>query len=164
MPISPLPLEVEGYYVRALHLDSNDDYDGNQPSVGEIEVDFRVFPHPEDSFRFQVAMLIDIDGEPPSLNEPYSLHIDLYAFFRFKAETAEEVVNRMIFSNAIPILYGIARGCVGQATGTAFHGPLMLPPYNFVELFNRKAAEIEKRQVSGVTSTPSDAEPAALQD
>jgi preprotein translocase subunit SecB len=144
MPISQTPLEVESYYVQSLRFDTNDSYVGERPSIGEIAVDFAVFNHPEDALRFQVTMLVGISETEAATNEPYAFHIDLYGFFRFKADTPEETVRKMVFSNAVPILYGIARGCIAQATATSLNGPFMLPPYNFVELVRRKAAAAKK--------------------
>lgn len=155
MPTSQTPLDIENYFVRALHFVANENYaeDGDTPS-GEIAVDYIVFTHPEDSLRFQVAMSIDIATSEATKNEPYSLHLDLYGFFRFKLDTEEEIVQKMLFSNAVPMLFGIARGCVGQATATAFNGPLMLPPYNFVELAKRKAeADKERRELAAADAT-----------
>jgi preprotein translocase subunit SecB len=144
MPISQVPLEIESYYVREIHLTTNTDYDPAAPSTGEVDVDFAVSSHPEKPTRFQVAMSISVSlDEKRETNEPYSLHMHLHGFFNFKAETEPETMQKMLFSNAVPIVYGIARGCVGQLTGTAFNGALMLPAFNFVALAEKKKAAKE---------------------
>ena len=156
MPISPLLLEIDGYHVLDIRLTANTGYDNDKPSVGGVDVDFDVYPHPEEPRRFHVSMSIDIAGDETS-NEPYALHLQLSGFFSFKPESTEETVTKMLFSNAVPILYGIARGCVGQVTGNALNGALMLPAFNFVELAQKKA-ERAHRETLTVEATP---EPAA---
>ena len=155
MPISQTPLEIEQYYVLTFRLGSNENYiDGNETD-GEIDVDYGVFAHPDDRLRFQVAMSIAIENLEGK-NEPYSLQLELYGYFRFKADTAEEVVKKMMFSNAVPILYGIARGYVGQATATAMNGPLVLPSYNFVALTARKVAKQREQEQQQLLTAPAD--------
>ncbi|HUP61399.1 MAG TPA: protein-export chaperone SecB [Thermoanaerobaculia bacterium] len=153
MPISQTPLDIEGYYVLTFHFGTNDSYVDEKDSTGEVAVDFAVFPHPEDSLRFQIAMSINIE-HAEDRNEPYSLELELYGFFRFKPDTSKDIVNKMLFSNAAPILYGIARGYVGQATATAMHGPLMLPSYNFVALAARKLAKEREQAQQLAQGTP----------
>lgn len=137
MPITPVLLEVDGYNVSAVRFDANPKYNDEQRSTGGIDVDFDVYPHVENPLLFHVAMTIDIAADEVC-NEPYGLYLHLNGYFSFKPEAPEETIRKMLFSNAVPILYGIARGYVGQLTGTAPHGPLMLPSVNFVELADRK--------------------------
>jgi preprotein translocase subunit SecB len=142
MPTSPLQLEIDSYYVREIHLATNTEYDPEQASTGELVVDFEVAPHPEEPYRFQVAMSVGVSlDEERTNNEPYSLHLVLNGYFSFKPDTTAETMHKMMFSNAVPIVYGIARGCVGQVTASAFNGPLMLPAYNFVAHAERKVKE-----------------------
>ena len=156
MPTTPVRLEIDHYSVKSVHLDANLDYDDEKPSMGGIDVDFGVYPTEPEPPTFHVTMTIDIADDKPA-NEPYALHLELGAFFHFKPDTPTEVANKMLFSNAVPILYGIARGCVGQITGTALNGPLMLPPFNFVELMQRKhdAYQQERASADTVSDEPS---------
>jgi preprotein translocase subunit SecB len=133
------PLDIESYYVRELHLKTNLDFDDDKPATGELDVDYDVLLHPDDPLRFQVGLSVAVGFDEQRTNEPYSLLVVIHGFFRFMEGTDDETKSRMMFSNAVPIMYGIARGCVGQATGTGFYGPLMLPPFNFVKLAQDKA-------------------------
>jgi preprotein translocase subunit SecB len=140
MPTTHVPLEVESYYVREWHLTTNSEYDYGRPAVGELDVDYGVFDHPDDSSRFQVVMSVSVSlDEQRANNEPYAMSLQLNGFFRFKENIDSDAKVGMVFSNAVPILYGIARGAVGQLTAISFNGPVMLPPFNFVELTKRKA-------------------------
>ena len=150
MPISQTPLEVENYYVQSLRFDTNDDYVDEQPSTGELSVDFAVFTHPEDALRVQVSMLIAISETEAAKNEPYTLQVDLYGFFRFKPDTPEETVRKMVFSNAVPILYGIARGCVAQATATSFMGRSC---FRHITLSNLLSGRRQQRSTQSVSGT-----------
>nr|MDP9360952.1 protein-export chaperone SecB [Acidobacteriota bacterium] len=77
---------------------------------------------------------------------PYSINLDIVGYFLFAAGTSEDLMFRMIYANGASILYGVARGFVGQATGAAKYGQFVLPAVNFVELMRKRLAEIEGEQ------------------
>jgi preprotein translocase subunit SecB len=140
MPTSNALLEVESYYVRELHLKTNFEYEDQKPSTGEVDVDFTVHRHPEELTAFQVVLSVAVAlSEQTRCNEPYAISVLLNGFFTFKPDVSEEQMVRMMFSNGVPIMYGLARGCVSQATALGIHGPVTLPTVNFVELAKKKA-------------------------
>lgn len=72
-------------------------------------------------------------------NPPYSLHLDIVGYFTFLPGTSDDVMIRMVHLNGSSMLYGIARGFVGQATGAARHGQFLLPAVNFIALLKQRA-------------------------
>lgn len=145
----PPSLDVQAYHVHELWLRALEDYEPERPSRGGISVDFDVQQSEADQSRYRIIMRINLaeGGYSPEENPPYALRIVIFGYFAFDEGTSEEVMLRMINFNGLSILYGIARGLMGQATGSSVHGQFLLPAVNFVGLLEKKA-ESEKAQAA----------------
>lgn len=117
---------------------------GSVPVVG---VDFDVVAHKDDKSRFLIWMTIDVNKKGDHFRRNrYQVHMRLMGRFRFEGELDEATKNRMIFNNGSSILYGVARGIVGQLTGTLGTERYILPAVNFLAIAEQKTRRESARR------------------
>lgn len=140
--ILPPPLDVRSYHINALVLRTLEEYDPDRDTAGDFNVDFDVQRSAQDEQSFRIIMHINVaqDGYTVDTNPSHSISLTIVGYFSFAQGTDEEQMQRMIRINGSSILYGIARGLVGQATGASKHGQFVLPTVNFVEIVKAKEA------------------------
>jgi len=138
IPHQPL-LDIEDYWIESLELRALDAYDPAQPLVGSVGFSLR-YVHVDDPSICTLHMELKVNTPPAvsqaddDLNAPYYVHLVIAGQFRFADDIPDELKNRMLVTNAPAMLYGVARGLLGQATSSARHGRMVLPSMNFVEL------------------------------
>lgn len=162
--IQPPPLDVQSYHINELTFRAFDEFDEGRESAGGFNVDFDVQRNANDESTFRIIMRIKLatDGYTTDENPQYGIGLTIVGYFGFAEDTEEELMQRMVRINGSSILYGIARGIVGQATGASKHGQFVLPTVNFVEIVKAKAAALEaaqQRQIADGESAETDTEP-----
>lgn len=155
LPLTPPPLDVQLYHVLELHFAAREEYAADQISSAGINVDFDVQRSDSNPHEFRITMTIGLaEGDyAPEDNPPYTISLRIVGYFIFVAGTEETKMQRMIHLNGSSILYGIARGLIGQATGASIHGQFVLPAVNFVSLVQSRAdqrAPIDPRTEASV--------------
>lgn len=138
-PISPL--QLRDYYVESLHVEANKSFKANEnkPHESTLLVDFD-FLKRDDGPLFRIDLDVKINPTEESFRDaPYRIHIRTQTYLDFDPSTPKSEIARMIGPNGLAMAYSIARGIVGQATGTSLHGKFLLPTVNFVELIKAKA-------------------------
>lgn len=146
--IPPPPLDIRQYEVETFAFYAHPDFDSSRDNLGALDVNFNITQNAEEEREFRIDMKVRLaeKGDRPDENAPYSITLDIVGYFLFAAGTSEDLMFRMIYANGASILYGVARGFVGQATGAAKYGQFVLPAVNFVELMKRRLAELEAEQ------------------
>jgi preprotein translocase subunit SecB len=92
-----------------------------------------------------LRLAINVDGDTSSAAHVFSnVRIVLIGFFSFAEGSPEEYIRAVTPGNQLSILYGIARGIVATATGTAAGGKINLPPVNINDMIQAKLARIQK--------------------
>lgn len=131
-------LDIERYHVDSFALTAHDDYDHSRESAGDLTVDFDIAERVDDALSYRLAMNIRVAeaGYMSETNAPYTIAMRIVGYFLFAEGTPDETKARMLNLNGASILYGVARGFVGQATGASTHGQFVLPAVNFVQLLN----------------------------
>lgn len=164
--ILPPPLDVQSYHIDTLVFRTFPEYDADRDTAGNFDVDFDVQRHAQDPHSFRIIMRINVasDGYSADTNPSHGISLTILGNFRFEEGTDEEQMQRMIRINGSSILYGIARGIVGQATGASRHGQFVLPTVNFVEISKAKEAaaaleETPQRLVEGASDAQPQSEP-----
>ena len=160
--IQPPPLDVQKYYIDTLTFRAFDEHDEERDSGGSLAVDFDVHRHVSDPHAFRMVMRINVAAEGYTVedNPSHGISLTVVGFFLFAPGTDEEQMQRMIRINGSSILYGIARGIVGQATGASQHGQFVLPTVNFVDVAKAKeaaaalASSDEPRLIEGADAVP----------
>jgi preprotein translocase subunit SecB len=138
-PIAPLLLRE--FPVETLHVDANPNFNAADSDQYEskLAVDFGFHrAEGKPSFRIDLDVrvnLTDVDFD----RAPYRIWIKTQTFLEFDPGFPEENIPKMLGPNGLAMAYGIARGIVGQSTGTSLHGRFILPTVNFVELLRMKS-------------------------
>jgi preprotein translocase subunit SecB len=150
--IPPPPLDIRQYEVETFAFYSHPDFDPQRGSAGALDVDFDVTQHADAEREFRIEMRIRLaeKGYTADENAPYSITLDIVGYLSFAEGTSEDLMFRMIHANGASILYGIARGFVGQATGAAKYGQFVLPAVNFIELMKRRQAELDAEHTAAL--------------
>lgn len=138
-PISAL--QLRDYLIESLHVDANPNFKGKDgvvyPSDIGIEFDFK---KREDGPLFRIDLEIQLNPTEESYAKaPYRIRIKTQTVLEFEPSFPEKDIPRLLGPNGLAMAYSIARGIVGQATGTSLHGKFILPTVNFVELLKAKS-------------------------
>src|SRR4051812_44740071 len=167
IPKQPPPLDVHAYHVEELVFRAHSDYKPDQQSSGPIDVEFQVQKDEVTPRVYRIDMRIQLaaGGYTAEENTPYAVDLKMVGYLTFAAATSQDVMNRMIFINGPAILFGIARGIVGQATGASKHGQFVLPTVNFVEMEKERTRKEEEEKQLALKLSPDEAipQPAANQ-
>jgi preprotein translocase subunit SecB len=145
-------LNLDEYFVDEIHVRVNTAY--RQPDqeierkseIGSSITIKRKGTKPE----FMIAMNLEINKPKEAFAvSAYYISLNIIGYFSFVEGTDEETVKKMIVLNGPVILYGVARGVVGQATGNCRFGKFVLPTLNFLEIMKKDA---EKKQIKNKTN------------
>ena len=139
MPKPQPVLDLDEYVVERLSVESNPSFSMEKDVDCELKILPEIAQHAEVDTLFKVGIDIRVRGNSRR-NAPYSISLRILGFFRFADKTSVETRRKMLATNALPILYGVARGVVAQLTAQCVSGKYILPTINFVELI-RSAGE-----------------------
>ncbi len=149
----PPPLDIIAYHIDEFAFRALDEFEGEREGAGTFSIDFNHEQNENDPRHFRIVMEIRFaeHGYKAEENPPYSITLKLTGYFGFVEGTPDKVLHRMIDVNGSSILFGIARGFVGQVTSAAKNGQFLLPPVNFIALVNAR------REAKAKTIPPPDA-------
>ena len=145
------PLQLREYSLLALHVQANEAYAGTPDNAFESAVgfDFDMREHVDKNY-YRLRMTVYINQDERSYSRaPYRIAITLQGIFEAGEKGKnEEETKMLLWSNGLAILYSVARGIVGQATGTSLHGKFVLPTVNFFEVLKDKMNELTLKKRS----------------
>jgi len=142
-------LQLERYRLGSLAVQFNDAWlalDDEQAGKEEYDCrpEFDVLEGEEGDF----LVSLSLECAPPAGSRDRcrftSVAATVWGIFSLAEGTAEEEGQRLVMHNGVAILHGIVRGLLVSATGGCVGGPFILPAINYVELFRRKAEELEE--------------------
>lgn len=110
--------------------------------------DYDVARHTTDEQSFRLAFRLASRSKTASPVD-YSLDCEIVGFFRFPADSKEDIMQGLVRFNGCTILYGILRGQLANITGSFPHQKMILPTVMMEEVV--KDIEREKalaRQVN----------------
>jgi len=139
-------LQLRDYALILLNVEANPDFspeDGDQVS-STMGVNFNFF-RKDGEPKFKIELDVNINPlEKDFKKAEYRVHIKLWSFLEFDPSFPESDILKLLIPNGLAMTYSIARGIVGQATGTSLHNKFILPSVNFVELINDRVAREKK--------------------
>ena len=92
----------------------------------------------EESERHLVKITVSAGRAKVQKGIPYQFRIQLSGVFSIDSQLEDETKGLYLFHNAPAMLYGIARGIIGEVTASGRHERYILPSINFVELNKRQ--------------------------
>ncbi|MEW6238081.1 MAG: hypothetical protein AB1656_22050 [Candidatus Omnitrophota bacterium] len=146
-------LQIVHYLVTKIHVEFNPIYfRGKEEStiLSDIkmidpDIDFYVSPIDEKNELYS-NLTVNLGIEDRDKPTPLKYSLELFGVFSIKPETSEDLRNKLLPLNPAAMLYGIARGVLGQILG---QGPLkdyVLPSVNFAEIYKRKLLKVIKEK------------------
>jgi preprotein translocase subunit SecB len=146
------PMQLRDYLLGKLFVEANPSF--NSQEGVEIEQEYGVdfdFKKQEGKPVFRIDLSVSLNcSEKAFRQSPYRIQIHLISFIEFDERYPEHDIPKLLVPNGLAMTYSIARGIVGQATGTSLHGKYILPTVNFVELVKAKfRASAEKKKNTG---------------
>ncbi len=85
-----------------------------------------------------LALTVNVSGD----NSPFSLDVTMGGIFTFKNALSEkDQIDHVAEINCASILFPFLREVVADLTRRAGYAPLLLPPVNFVDIYNQNHSE-----------------------
>jgi len=150
-------LQIVYYLVTKIHVEFNPIYfKGKEESsiLPEIEkidpdIDFYVSPIDEKKLKLYSNLTVHLGMDERDQPTPLKYSLELFGVFSLKPDMSEDSRNKLLPLNPAAMLYGVARGVLGQIMGQSPLKEYVLPSVNFTEIYKRKLQKIteEKRVV-----------------
>ncbi len=131
------------YEIRRLNIRARDDFEAVRPQKAQIQSGFTVARSPEEPQRFRLTLMCRIFRDDPAeksvddQNLAYDLDLEIHGEFWSVLQISPDTLPATLALNALMILYGVARGVVGQATGGGANGRMILPTVLLDDLVGR---------------------------
>jgi preprotein translocase subunit SecB len=147
------PLQLEAYYLTAVHLDSNENAQVKDGQIAwSVESVVSIAEHKQDPRRWKVGLLVKFKPAEGDV-KPYEGSASFTGFFAVDTTYPDEKMKMLVETNAPSVLYGAAREMFSNLTARGPWPMVMLPTKSFYPVKPKPPAP--QRQGSGV-------EPAAL--
>lgn len=147
MKTLPPPLSIDNYFVDELYVRALQNDKPAAPQCGDVGISFDIMKNQEAPMYW--IMMTIVMGADEKSKLPYHIKLVLSGFYHFPDDLDQETTGKYLSSNALVILYGIARGIIGQATATSRYGKCVLPAVNFVEIVQKKLEEHKAPKAKG---------------
>lgn len=147
--MSELKYQLERFLLDSVEIKPNPGFSNiSVEKTGTISAGVSMATHNEDKCKRQIILEITLYPKEGFEDQcfPYSISIVGRAFFLFHKDSEEADVERFLNINGSAILFGLLRGQVSQITSQAIHGQFLLPPCNFVELYEKNNLKNKKSQ------------------
>lgn len=121
-------IELESVQLLSFSFESPGEFDPSKP-LDEVRVGISFAPevHADDEKLFRVFMEIRlIPRDEAAKNTPYLVSSRVIGYFSGPKQRGGNF-DPAILLNALTVLYGALRGMVLQTSGSAAHGPIVLP-------------------------------------
>lgn len=140
-------LNLNDYYIDEFSFVANRDHVPSETICGTIDLDFDISRNADKPLDFMISMRVDVNPREEDFKKcDYRIHLKLTGFFSFVDGTTEDRIGSLIATNGLSMLYGVARGFVGNATATSWHGKFVLPSLNLIEIIKRKGQSVSKAE------------------
>jgi preprotein translocase subunit SecB len=146
-PMAAPKLTIRRYEIEEVAVREINGYDENHDANGTVEYALGTSRAKDDRQAFRVILALSFVAEK-GRNVPYEVTLRLTGYFTSNVWLPERHLPASIATNAATILYGIARGLIGQITSSGVHGLFVLPTL----LFSNFLAESAQNEKSGIIS------------
>ena len=129
-------LNFEGYKVEKIRFDINDNFDADDVTV-DIKFDIRNNIDKENR-TLKVILEVNIFNDCIENNKPFSLEVSIIGFYRFDDKVDENILQGLVKSNAVAILYPYLRSLVSVITSNSGFPTIILPTINVNKVMNKE--------------------------
>ncbi len=141
--------QLSRYEIESIAVTPNNKYNSELKShTGDVTSTLHVAGHKTDPKKFIVVLelLVHPTKGRESKFYPYNIAIKGRGHFVFKDKPETDIAARILNVNGASILYGLLRGQITQITAQSVRGQFILPPLNFVEMFDSRKTTNKPRQ------------------
>jgi len=150
------PLQLDRYFLKSLHFDLNDGFDGGPMSSAELnppELEIGVVSaeqHPDDSSKWRFEVSLELP-ELPDATFPYRFGTILVGYFTVSEHYPAENAETLARTNGPALLYSSAREIAASVTGRSPYPKLLIPSVTFIQPDSAKAkVEGVQAEIGGV--------------
>jgi preprotein translocase subunit SecB len=141
MTVSQTLLNFLDYYLSRVQVEPEISFAPDKGQRAGIQASFVVGRDPSQKQRFDVTLSVKIYKGNPDDNLPYIVDFTIIGRFWSNLTLTSRGVPVQSVTNAISLLYGVARGVVGQLTAGGVNDRFVLPSVTFDDLVKRGAGE-----------------------
>jgi preprotein translocase subunit SecB len=149
--MKPSLLELQNYFVTALSITANRNYDGQRqkaPCSSDLKVEPFLQMEGKDIRHWQATLKITY-RPGPDVNAPYHFSIEIVGLFQVVNQVAEDKAKWFVETNGTAVLYSTAREILRSVMSSGPYPPLLVPTGTFYEP--------EKSEVSPTSEKPAQA-------
>jgi len=146
--VTPTLLNFIDYQLSRLHVEPEPSFSPGDPQRAQIQTAFTVGRDPEQKQRFEVTLSANIYKGSADENAAYLVEFTIAGQFWSNVLLTPRGVPALIVINALSLLYGAARGIVGQVTAGGVHDRFVLPSLGFDGLVRRGADDPESNIIT----------------
>lgn len=129
-------LDFLDYHVSRIQVEPETSFNEELPGRAQIQTSFAVARDPEQAQRFRLTLSLKTFKGAEDENLPYVVELTVVGDFRSAIVIPSEGVPGQVVTNALALLYGVARGIVGQLTADGANNRFTLPTVSFALLVN----------------------------
>jgi preprotein translocase subunit SecB len=116
-----------------------------EPIPSNMGVNFNFFRKGKEA-KFKIVLDVVVNSNDSDFKKSeYRIRIKMESYLEFDSSVSEKDISSLLVPNGLAMTYSIARGIVGQATGTSLHGKFLLPAVNFIELIKQNIEAKKKK-------------------
>lgn len=133
-------LQLETYLLDEVNVYPYPDFDRKRKGIfGDIDINHTIQRHKTEQKRFRVSLSCIIKSSKDKATTPYYVSFKVTGYFVFTKKIDEPKKMQYMHFNALPMLYSIARGIIGNITSQGRYGTFPMPSVNFAEYLKGKA-------------------------
>jgi preprotein translocase subunit SecB len=139
--VKPSLLELKNYFVTALSITANRNYDGQKqkaPCSSDLQVEPLFQVDGKDIRQWQATLKI-IYRPGPDVNAPYHFSIEIVGLFQVANHVAEDKAKWFVETNGTAVLYSTAREILRSVMSSGPYPPLLIPTGTFYEPEKKEA-------------------------
>jgi len=132
--MNPSPLNMDHYYVTSLSMTANSTFDAKRPidlKFEQLQVEHVLREDQPADRHWQVTLRV-MFRPGPDVNVPYHFMVEMIGLFQVDSSFPEEMVKKLVETNATGMLFGIAREILRSTMSAGPFIPLILPTVSFL--------------------------------
>jgi preprotein translocase subunit SecB len=152
-------LQLDDYWVDDISIQDGISAPSGPPGSAPLpDIDFDVFKAPEPNPQGSYLIKLRVTAGKGKVKQglPYQFRVGLSGIFSFLPEATDDEKSQFLYYNAPAMLYGIARGMVGEVTATGRQKRYILPSVNFQKVFQARQRRRARQKPKQGASVPAE--------
>jgi preprotein translocase subunit SecB len=151
--VKPSLLELQNYFVTALSITANRNYDGQKQKAlcsSDLQVEPFLQTDGKDARHWQATLKITY-RPGPDVNAPYHFSIEIVGLFQVANQVTEDKAKWFVETNGTAVLYSTAREFLRSVMSSGPYPPLLVPTGTFYEPEKKEAPPQPEKSAQAAT-------------